>query len=85
MADNLGLFQELSDAVVEMEEERAAELALRAIREGVDAYEAIDQGAHPPTWRVLHDLGAARVRFSAADLVNINTREELEALQARLG
>jgi len=47
--------------------------------------EAIAQGAHPPTWRVLHDLGAARVRFSAADLVNINTREELEALEARLG
>jgi molybdopterin-guanine dinucleotide biosynthesis protein A len=47
--------------------------------------EAIDRGAHPPTWRVLHDLGAARVRFAAADLVNINTREDLEALLARLG
>lgn len=47
--------------------------------------DAIADGAHPPTWRVLHDLGAARVRFAAADLANVNTRQELEALAARLG
>jgi molybdopterin-guanine dinucleotide biosynthesis protein A len=46
---------------------------------------ATAEGAHPPTWRVLHDLGAARVRFAAADLANINTREDLEALETRLG
>jgi corrinoid protein of di/trimethylamine methyltransferase len=44
MLDTQGLFQELSDAVVEMEEERAGELARRAVEEGVDAYEAIDKG-----------------------------------------
>ena len=40
----LDLFQGLSDAVVEMDEGRALELALRSITEGVDPYEAIDQG-----------------------------------------
>ncbi len=47
--------------------------------------EAIADGAHPPTWRVLHDLGAARVRFATADLANVNTRQDLEALEAKLG
>ncbi len=47
--------------------------------------EVIADGAHPPTWRVLHDLGAVRVRFPAADLANVNTRQDLEALQARMG
>src|SRR5512138_2587731 len=44
MSNSTGIFRELSDAVVEMEEERAAALAERALAEGVDAYEAIDQG-----------------------------------------
>lgn len=47
--------------------------------------ETMADGAHPPTWRVLHDLGAARVRFAASDLANVNTRQDLEALEARLG
>ena len=38
------LFQELSDAVVELEEERAAELAREVIEAEIDAYEAVDQG-----------------------------------------
>jgi corrinoid protein of di/trimethylamine methyltransferase len=44
MSELEGLFQGLSDAVVEMDEGRALELALRSINEGVDPYEAIDQG-----------------------------------------
>jgi corrinoid protein of di/trimethylamine methyltransferase len=38
------LLQELSDSVVEMEEDRAAELAREAVEEKIDAYEAIDKG-----------------------------------------
>jgi corrinoid protein of di/trimethylamine methyltransferase len=44
MSELEGLFQGLSDAVVEMDEGRALELALRSITEGVDPCEAIDQG-----------------------------------------
>jgi corrinoid protein of di/trimethylamine methyltransferase len=38
------LFRGLSDAVVEMDEDRAARLSREAIANGVDAYEAIDKG-----------------------------------------
>jgi dimethylamine corrinoid protein len=44
MSDEKELFQRLSDAVVDMDEVQAAELAQRAVAEGVDAYQAIDQG-----------------------------------------
>jgi corrinoid protein of di/trimethylamine methyltransferase len=44
MSDTEALFQGLSDAVVEMDEDRAAELARSAVTEGVDAYTAIDRG-----------------------------------------
>jgi len=38
------LFQKLSDAVVEMEEDNAAKLSKRVVAEGLDAYQAIDKG-----------------------------------------
>jgi corrinoid protein of di/trimethylamine methyltransferase len=38
------LFQELSDSVVEMEEERTVAVAQAVVREGGDAYEAIEKG-----------------------------------------
>jgi corrinoid protein of di/trimethylamine methyltransferase len=44
MSDTDALFQGLSDAVVEMDEVRAAQLAQQAVAEGVDAYTAIDLG-----------------------------------------
>ena len=37
-------FQELSDSVVEMEEERTVTVAQAVVREGEDAYEAIEKG-----------------------------------------
>jgi len=47
---------------------------------------AVAGGRHPPTWRVLDELAAARVRFDApAAFANVNTRDDLAALQARLG
>ena len=41
--------------------------------------EALEGGAHPPTWRTLEALGAAQVRFDPpGDFANINTREDLQ-------
>lgn len=45
---------------------------------------ALSGGAHPPTWRVLEELGAVRVAFDVPGaFANLNTREELAALEAR--
>jgi molybdopterin-guanine dinucleotide biosynthesis protein A len=41
-------------------------------------------GAHPPTWRILQELGAREVLFEPAQaFANINTREDLADLAAR--
>jgi molybdopterin-guanine dinucleotide biosynthesis protein A len=46
---------------------------------------ALAGGAHPPTWRVLEGLGAARVHFETPQaFANLNTRDDLAAAQARL-
>jgi molybdopterin-guanine dinucleotide biosynthesis protein A len=46
---------------------------------------ALAGGAHPPTWRLLEELRALRVRFSAAEnFVNLNTRDELHRLDTQL-
>jgi corrinoid protein of di/trimethylamine methyltransferase len=37
-------FQDLSDSVVEMDEERTAKISADAVGDGIDAYEAIDKG-----------------------------------------
>jgi dimethylamine corrinoid protein len=45
MSDNHNeLFQALSDAVVEMDEDRTRQLSIQAVEHGVDAYAAIDRG-----------------------------------------
>lgn len=45
---------------------------------------ALQGGNHPPTWRLLDQLGARRVLFSQADCFqNINTPEDLAALAGR--
>jgi molybdopterin-guanine dinucleotide biosynthesis protein A len=46
---------------------------------------ALEGGEHPPTWRLLEQVGAVRVHFDqAGDFANLNTRADLEALAARL-
>jgi molybdopterin-guanine dinucleotide biosynthesis protein A len=46
---------------------------------------ALAGGAHPPTWRLLDGLGAARVAFAdPAAFANINTRADLEEVATRL-
>jgi molybdopterin-guanine dinucleotide biosynthesis protein A len=47
---------------------------------------AVAGGAHPPTWRMLQAVGAEPVRFDdASAFTNVNTREDLAALAAKLG
>jgi molybdopterin-guanine dinucleotide biosynthesis protein A len=47
--------------------------------------QALARGAHPPTWQVLEGLGARKVLFEHAEtFVNVNTRADLAAAQARL-
>ena len=44
---------------------------------------ALAGGKHPPTWRLLEQVGAVRVRFEPATaFANVNTREELALLEA---
>ncbi|MDR2075834.1 MAG: corrinoid protein [Desulfovibrio sp.] len=42
--ENKVLFRGLSDAVVNLEEEKAAELAREVVKRNIDAYEAVDKG-----------------------------------------
>lgn len=45
--------------------------------------EALAGGAHPPTWRLLEEIGVVKVQFSPATaFANANTREELLRLEA---
>ena len=47
---------------------------------------ALAGGAHPPTWRMLEEIGAVTVLFEPPEaFANLNTREDLAAAQARLG
>jgi molybdenum cofactor guanylyltransferase len=44
---------------------------------------ALEGGAHPPTWRVLEQFGARKIRFENAEaFANLNTREDLAAVEA---
>jgi molybdopterin-guanine dinucleotide biosynthesis protein A len=50
-----------------------------------DVTEALVGGRHPPTWRLLEQLGARHVRFSASEcFANINTPDDLAALSKDL-
>ena len=47
--------------------------------------EALADGAHPATWRMLESVGAVRVRFEdRAAFANLNTQADLAAIAARL-
>lgn len=47
---------------------------------------ALEGGAHPPTWRVLEQIGARHVRFDdAAAFANLNTPADLAAIAQRIG
>jgi molybdenum cofactor guanylyltransferase len=43
---------------------------------------ALKDGAHPPTWRVLEEIGAHRLRIDPPEaFANLNTREDLARLE----
>lgn len=45
---------------------------------------ALAGGAHPPTWRMLEEIGAVKVLFDhPAAFANLNTREDLARLEQR--
>lgn len=45
--------------------------------------EALAGGAHPPTWRVLEQVGARKVLFEPPEaFTNVNTRDDLATLEA---
>jgi molybdopterin-guanine dinucleotide biosynthesis protein A len=47
--------------------------------------DALANGAHPPTWRMLESIGAVRVHFSSPEaFTNVNTRPDLAAIAGRL-
>lgn len=46
---------------------------------------ALADGAHPPTWRMLEAVGAVQVHFDCPQaFANLNTREDLQRLEAGL-
>jgi len=46
--------------------------------------DALRDGAHPPTWQMLERIGARKVFFDDPEaFANVNTREDLAAVQAR--
>jgi molybdopterin-guanine dinucleotide biosynthesis protein A len=52
--------------------------ALPALRD------ALAGGVHPPTWRMLEEIGAIKVRFDPPDsFANLNTSEDLARLESR--
>lgn len=45
---------------------------------------ALADGAHPPTWRMLEEIGATKVRVEPPEsFANLNTREDLQRLEQR--
>jgi len=86
------LFQRLIEAagdgaaLAETDEGRQPLCAVWPVRALEQVSAALVGGAHPPTWRMLEQLGAVKVHFDApGDFANLNTREDLERLALRLG
>jgi molybdopterin-guanine dinucleotide biosynthesis protein A len=72
-------------AMAETSEGRQPLCALWPVTALTTVTDALAGGAHPPTWRVLESIGAIPVRFPDADaFANLNTREDLAAVAARL-
>ena len=71
-------------AMAETSEGRQPLCAIWPVTSLPDVREALRAGAHPPTWQMLERLGARKVFFGSPEaFANINTREDLAAVQAR--
>jgi molybdopterin-guanine dinucleotide biosynthesis protein A len=70
-------------AMVETSEGRQPLCAVWPVSALAKVTQALAGGAHPPTWRMLEEVGAAKLRVDpAAAFANINTREDLARLEA---
>jgi molybdopterin-guanine dinucleotide biosynthesis protein A len=70
-------------ALAETQERAQPLCALWPVSALAEVTEAIQGGNHPPTWRLLQELGAIRIRFDdAGAFANINTRADLAAVAA---
>lgn len=70
-------------AMAETADGRQPLCAVWPVRALVPLTAALAGGAHPPTWRMLEEVGAARVHFlQPQQFANANTREELARLEA---
>jgi len=73
-------------AMVETSEGRQPLCAVWPVRALAALTQALADGRHPPTWRMLESIGAVPVRFDPPGLfANANTREELARLAAMAG
>jgi molybdopterin-guanine dinucleotide biosynthesis protein A len=71
-------------AMAETAEGRQPLCAVWPVKALEQVSEALVGGNHPPTWRLLEQVGARRVRFSAPECFeNINTPADLAALSKR--
>jgi molybdenum cofactor guanylyltransferase len=71
-------------AMAETRDGRQPLCALWPVTSLPDVRDALRGGAHPPTWQMLESIGARKVFFDAPEaFVNINTREDLAAVQAQ--
>jgi len=71
-------------AMAETRDGRQPLCAVWPVTSLADVREALCGGAHPPTWQMLERLGARKVFFdSPAAFANVNTREDLAAVQAQ--
>jgi molybdopterin-guanine dinucleotide biosynthesis protein A len=73
-----------SAAVAETSEGRQPLCAIWPAAALLAVREALRDGAHPPTWRLLEQLGARRVYFEEhGAFANVNTREDLARIEAQ--
>ncbi|MBK6671935.1 MAG: molybdenum cofactor guanylyltransferase [Proteobacteria bacterium] len=69
-------------AMVETSEGRQPLFAIWPVAALPQVEAGLEGGAHPPTWRMLEEVGAIRVRFDPPDcFANLNTRQDLERFE----
>jgi molybdenum cofactor guanylyltransferase len=72
-----------SAVMVETSEGRQPMCAVWPVDALAPLTQALAGGAHPPTWRMLEEVGVVKVRIDPAEaFANINTREDLARFEA---
>jgi molybdopterin-guanine dinucleotide biosynthesis protein A len=74
----------LGAALAETTEGRQPQCAIWPVSALPALTAALADGTHPPTWRMLEEVGAIKVRFEPPDsFANLNTREDLARFESR--